>query len=53
MEFIEYSPLLDDVHKTTGVTVDRLMRTTLAGIAARKQGITDPFYIHPDVLDHA
>ena len=53
LEFIEYSPLLDDVHKTTGVTVDRLMRTTLAGITARKQGITDPFFIHPDVLDHA
>ena len=52
IEFTEYSPLFDDRHMSTGILVDRLMRTALAGIAARKKGITDPYYIHPESLDH-
>lgn len=52
VELSEYVPLLDDRHLTGGIQVDRLMRTFLAGHAARKQGITDPFYLAPEVLDH-
>lgn len=51
-DFIEYNPLLDDAHQTTGVLVDRLIRSLLAGLAARRQGITDPLYIDPRRLDH-
>ena len=49
---MEYSPLLDDRHYNTGLMVNRLMRVTLAGMAARKKGITDPDYIAPISLDH-
>jgi agmatinase len=51
-EFNEYNPLLDDAHTTTGILMDRLIRSLLAGIAARKQGITDPLYLDPSRLDH-
>ncbi|MGI9483389.1 MAG: arginase family protein [Hyphomicrobiales bacterium] len=52
IDFVEYSPLLDDRHYNTGLMVNRLMRVTLAGMAARKKGITDPDYIAPIALDH-
>ena len=51
-EFNEYNPMLDDAHTSTGILLDRLTRSLLAGIAARKQGITDPLYIDPERLDH-
>ena len=51
-EFGEYNPLLDDAHTTTGIVMDRLIRSVLAGIAARKLGITDPNYLAPEALDH-
>lgn len=52
VDFLEYNPFTDDAHQTTGVLMDRLMRTVLGGIAARRQGITDPFYVDPLRLDH-
>ena len=52
IDFVEYTPLLDDRHYNTGLLVNRLMRVTLAGIAARKKGITDPDYIAPESLRH-
>ncbi len=51
-EFNEYNPLLDDAHTTTGVLMDRLIRSLLAGIQARKEGITDPLYYDPNRLGH-
>ena len=51
-EFNEYNPLLDDAHTTTGILMDRLIRSSLAGIQARKKGITDPLYYDPERLDH-
>lgn len=51
-EFNEYNPLMDDRHHTTGILMDRLIRSMLAGMAARKQGITDPFYVDPQRLHH-
>lgn len=52
IDFVEYTPLLDDRHYNTGIMINRLMRVTLAGMAARKTGITDPDYIAPISLDH-
>ncbi len=51
-EFNEYNPLLDDAHTTTGILMDRLIRSLLAGIQARKEGITDPLYYDPMRLNH-
>jgi len=51
-DFMEYNPFMDDAHQTTGVLMDRLIRTPLAGIAARKQGITDPVFVDPRRVDH-
>jgi len=51
-EFGEYNPLLDDAHTTTGVAMDRLMRSMFAGMAARKLGLRDPNYLAPEALDH-
>lgn len=52
IDFNEYNPLLDDRHQTTGVLMDRLMRSFLAGHAAKKKGITDPYYEDARRLDH-
>lgn len=51
-EFLEYNPLMDDKHHTTGILMDRLVRSLLTGMAARKQGITDPFYVDPTRVPH-
>ncbi|MGO1120971.1 arginase family protein [Rhodovibrionaceae bacterium A322] len=50
IDWVEYSPLLDDRRRNTANTVSRLMRHFLAALAARKQGITDPNYVHPAML---
>ena len=52
IDFVEYSPLLDDNRYSTANTISRLMRHVLAAKAARAQGITDPDYIAPEMLDH-
>ena len=51
-EFNEYNPLLDDAHTSTGVLMDRLIRSLLAGIQSRKEGITDPYYYDPERQRH-
>lgn len=43
---------MDDAHRTTGVLMDRLIRTLLAGIAARTEGITGPFFVDPRRVNH-
>ena len=52
IDFCEYSPLLDDRRYNTANTISRLMRHVLAAMAARKEGITDPDYVAPEVLSH-
>ena len=52
IDFLEYTPLLDDRHYNTGLMINRMMRVMLAGMAARKKGISDPDYIAPIMLDH-
>ena len=51
-EFNEYNPMLDDAHGTTGILMDRLIRSLLAGIQGRREGIKDPLYLDPDRLRH-
>lgn len=50
IDWVEYSPLLDDRRRSTGNVISRLQRHTLAAMAARKEGITDPNYVHPNML---
>ena len=50
IDWVEYSPLLDDRRRTTGNVISRLQRHVFAAMAARKQGITDPNYVHPNML---
>ncbi len=52
IDFVEYSPLMDDKRLSSATVINRMMRTVLAGMAARKQGITDPKYVAPELLDH-
>ena len=52
MDFVEYSPLLDDRRYNTANCISRLMRHSIAALAARKEGITDPDYVSPKVLDN-
>nr|MDJ0818214.1 arginase family protein [Desulfobacterales bacterium] len=52
ISFEEYNPFMDDRHYNTALMVDALMRSHLAGKAARKKGITDPGYRTPEFLDH-
>ncbi len=51
IEISEYNPLLDNKSAwQTAMGVNYAMRHALAGMAARKKGITDPFYYHPDLF---
>jgi len=52
IDFVEYTPLLDDRHYNTALMINRMMRAFIAGQAARKIGITDPDYIAPVSLRH-
>ena len=51
-EISEYNPMLDSRSFQTAHVVNRLMRSFLHGLVAKKRGITDPNYIHPKALDH-
>lgn len=50
IDWVEYSPLLDDRRRSTANVINRLQRHVLAAMAARKEGITDPNYVHPAML---
>ena len=52
VDFTEYSPLLDDRHYNTANAINRYMRSILGALAARKQGITDPKYLPPELTSH-
>ena len=51
IEISEYNPMLDHRNYQTATVVRRLMEHFLYGLAARKRGITDPFYYHPLNID--
>lgn len=50
VDWSEYSPLLDDRRRNTANTISRIQRHMFAAMAARKDGITDPNYVHPAML---
>ena len=47
----EYNPMLDSKSSQSGLVTIKLMHHFMAGLAARKRGITDPFYYHPEMID--
>ncbi len=46
LEIVEVNPIVDTTYRSRQVAV-RAMREMLTGMAMRKQGITDPFYVDP------
>ena len=46
VELVELNPLVDPTYRSRLVAV-RILREVLTGIAMRKQGITDPYYVDP------
>lgn len=50
-EIAEYNPMLDSRNGQTATVVRGLMDHFIWGFAARKRGITDPFYLHPLNVD--
>jgi agmatinase len=52
MEMVEVNPLMDNTYRSKLVAV-RALREMLMGVAMRKKGITDPFYVDPDWKEHS
>jgi formimidoylglutamase len=50
-EMVELNPLVD-VGRTTALVADRILREALNGIAMYKKGMTDPKYLHPEILNN-
>ena len=46
VELVEVNPLTDPTYRTKQVAV-RILREILTGMALRKKGIKDPYYIDP------
>ncbi|WP_205618966.1 agmatinase family protein [Rubritalea marina] len=51
IELVEVNPVADPTYRSKQVAV-RILRETLTGVALRKKGITDPFYVDPEWADH-
>ncbi|MFC4993866.1 agmatinase family protein [Rubritalea tangerina] len=51
VELVEVNPVADPTYRSKQVAV-RILRETLTGVALRKKGITDPFYVDPKWADH-
>jgi agmatinase len=52
MEMVEVNPLTDNTYRSKLVAV-RALREMLTGVAMRKKGITDPFYVDSDWKEHS
>ncbi len=52
MDLVEYLPLADPSY-VTGQVSNRVVRECLVGIAMRKKGIDDPFYLSPLTVEHS
>ena len=50
LDIVEVSPMLDNASGSTMLLATRTMFEALVGMALKKQGIEDPWYIHPDVI---
>ena len=53
MDVVEINLLVDSGYQTTALVGQRVMREVLAGMVLRKNGIKDPHYLHPELVDHA
>jgi agmatinase len=51
IDLVEVNPLVDPSYVTALVAV-RVLGEGLTGIAMRKKGITDPYYLAPDRVQH-
>jgi len=51
VELVEVNPVVDPTYLTPYVGL-RTLKEVLVGMAMRKKGITDPFYMDADWLDH-
>ena len=49
MDIVEINPLLDNRSQSTMLLAVRSYYEMLAGMALKKQGIKDPWYVHPDL----
>lgn len=51
VDIVEVQPGLDDASGSTMRLASQTLYESMVGIALKKQGITDPWYVHPDVLN--
>ena len=47
LEMVEVNPLVDNTYRSRQVAV-RIVRELMTGMALRKKGITDPYYVDQD-----
>jgi len=50
VDLVEVSPMNDNRSGTTMLLGSRLFHEVITGMALKKKGITDPWYIHPDLI---
>ena len=50
MDIVEVAPMNDNRSGTTMLLAARSFYETIVGMALKKQGITDPWYLHPDLI---
>ena len=50
VDLVEVSPMNDDRSGTTMLLGSRVFYEAITGMALKKQGITDPWYLHPDLI---
>jgi agmatinase len=50
MDVVEVSPPYDDRGEITALLANRAVREAMTGIAMRRQGVTEPDYLHPYAL---
>jgi arginase family enzyme len=51
IDLVELNPLVDPTYRSKLVAV-RILRELLTGIAMKRKGITDPFYVDPRWIDY-
>ena len=50
MDIVEIAPMLDTATKSTMLLASRSYYELLVGLALKEEGITDPWYLHPDLI---
>ncbi len=50
MDIVEIAPMLDNATKSTMLLASRSFYELLVGMALKKKGITDPWYLHPGLM---